>query len=150
MSTEKEIRSENFSDRLRKARKLKGWGQEQLASRLEVSTGAVGNWEIGPKLPTAENLGKIAVLLDVSTHWLLYGEEKNNPRLDVSGHRLVEPSPVYRVNEEVGAAEDDATREKCKAHFDQFLSTCKTRAQIGWVWCELLEKFPLTKFKKEE
>lgn len=77
MSTEKEIKFDNFSDRLREARKLRGWGQEMLAEKLSVSTGAVGNWEIGPKLPTAENLGKIAAVLGVSTSWLLYGEEKS-------------------------------------------------------------------------
>ena len=151
MSTEKEIKSENFSDRLRKARKLKGWGQEQLASKLDVSTGAVGHWEIGPKLPTAENLGKIAALLDVSTRWLLYGQENANLGNARSAEPIQESSPMYRVDvDTVGAPEEDATKAKCREHLDRFLASCSTRSQIGWTYCELQDKFPLNKFKREE
>ena len=150
MSTGNLIKVENFSDRLRRARKTLGLGQKELAEKLGVSSGSVGNWEVGPTLPQPDTLGKLAAALGKTPEFLLYGEEKAKVAIDSTGHRLVEPAPVYRVNEEIGGTEDQATREKCKAHFDQFLSTCKTRSQVGWVWCELLEKFPLTKFKGKD
>ena len=130
---------------------MKGWGQEQLAEKMDVSGGAVGNWESGDKPPSAKNLGKLSALLGVSTEWLVYGEEKSNSCVVPSTGALLETRPVYRVNEEASATpEDEITREKCKEHFDQFLSTCDTRSKLGWLWCELLDKFPLNKFKRKD
>ena len=54
-------------------RKERGWSQEDLAARLDVSPGSVGNWEIGPYEPHAKTLKKIAALFEVEVFYLLHG-----------------------------------------------------------------------------
>lgn len=75
MSTEIHKQTETFADRLRTARKSKALGQTELAEKIDVSKGSIGNWEIGPSQPRPETLGKLAAILEVSPAWLLYGEE---------------------------------------------------------------------------
>ena len=66
MSTAKLKKVEDaFSERLKRFRLERGWSQEDLASRLDVSPGSVGNWEIGPHVPHPKTLRKIAALFDV-------------------------------------------------------------------------------------
>jgi transcriptional regulator with XRE-family HTH domain len=92
MSTEIHNKSETFADRLRKARRAKGLGQEDLAAKLEVSSGSVGNWEIGPSLPRPKTLGKIAALLEVTPAWLLYGGGRGGFELQ-EDHAALKRSP---------------------------------------------------------
>jgi transcriptional regulator with XRE-family HTH domain len=70
---------ETFSERLKMLRKEWGWSQEDLAARMDVSPGSVGNWEIGPYEPHAKTLKKLAGLLEVDVAFLLNGEEKRAP-----------------------------------------------------------------------
>lgn len=64
-----------FAQRLRKTRKEKGFSQEQLAERLEVSRQAVSKWESELAYPEAEKLIALSQVLEVSTDYLLKGEE---------------------------------------------------------------------------
>jgi putative transcriptional regulator len=74
MSTDKLKKVEDaFSERLKMLRKERGWSQEDLAARLDVSPGSVGNWEIGPYEPHAKTLKKIAALFEVEVFYLLHG-----------------------------------------------------------------------------
>ena len=70
---------ETFSERLKMLRKERGWSQEDLATRMDVSPGSVGNWEIGPHEPHNKTLKKLATLLEVDVSFLLYGQEKRVP-----------------------------------------------------------------------
>jgi transcriptional regulator with XRE-family HTH domain len=75
MSTAKLKKVEgSFSGRLKMLRKERGWSQEDLAARLDVSPGSVGNWEMGPYEPHAKTLTKIAGLFEVDVRYLLRGE----------------------------------------------------------------------------
>lgn len=77
MSTEKLRKVEGaFSERLKALRKEHGLSQEELASKLDVSPGSVGNWEIGPSEPHPKTLKKIAGLFDVEVGYLLRGEKE--------------------------------------------------------------------------
>ena len=67
---------EAFSERLKALRKEHGLSQEELASKLEVSPGSVGNWEIGPFQPHPKTLKKIAGLFDVEVSYLLRGQRE--------------------------------------------------------------------------
>ncbi len=73
MSTTIHNKDETLAARLRSARKAKALGQTELADKIGVSGGSVGNWEIGPSQPRPETLGKLAVILEVTPTWLLYG-----------------------------------------------------------------------------
>jgi transcriptional regulator with XRE-family HTH domain len=107
VSTEKleKVRG-GFADRVIALRRAKGWGQEDLAARLDVSNGTVGFWEIGKNKAKGENLTKLAALLEVTTDYLLYGTEsaaKQSP----AWH---EPPPGYAVDDLL-AAVDRASEE---------------------------------------
>ena len=55
-----------FNNRLYELRKQKGFSQEELANRLNVSRQTVSKWELGETLPDIENLKKMAILFNFS------------------------------------------------------------------------------------
>ena len=63
-----------LSQKITYLRKQKGWSQEQLAAKLEVSRQAVYKWEAGISQPEIDKLKKIARLFDVSFDELLDDE----------------------------------------------------------------------------
>ena len=65
-------------DKLVRLRKGKGWSQEELAEKLDVSRQAVSRWENGTALPDAENLRQLSRLLGVSTDYLLNDEYESD------------------------------------------------------------------------
>jgi transcriptional regulator with XRE-family HTH domain len=60
----------NLGERIKAARLKAGFTQRALAKRLDVSAGAVGQWETGG-VPATERLANIADHLAVSLDWLL-------------------------------------------------------------------------------
>jgi transcriptional regulator with XRE-family HTH domain len=83
---------ETFSERLKKLRKERGWSQEDLAKRMDVSAGSVGNWEMGPHEPHPKTLRKLAGLFEVDVAFLLRGEREDVPRAAT----MREQPPEYR------------------------------------------------------
>ena len=55
-----------FNNKLYELRKLKGFSQEELANRLNVSRQTVSKWEIGESAPDMEKLVAISELFDIS------------------------------------------------------------------------------------
>lgn len=96
MSTEK-LRNieEAFSERLKRLRLGRGWSQEELAARLDVSPGSVGNWEMGPHTPHPKTLRKIAAQFEVDVFYLLEGEHGQGGRHAVMREK---PSEYGAVN----------------------------------------------------
>ena len=73
--------------RLASARKERGISQTDLAKILEVTRGAVGQWETGETAPSTENLAAAAIELRASFDWLATGRgekaiAKNEARPD--------------------------------------------------------------------
>lgn len=60
-----------LSEKIMNLRKEKGWSQEQLAEKLEVSRQAVSKWESGASVPDLDKIIKISNLFEVSTDYLL-------------------------------------------------------------------------------
>lgn len=60
-----------FSEKLQRLRKQRGWSQEQLAEPLGVSRQAVSKWESGGSLPDVEKLVALSELFDLSLDELL-------------------------------------------------------------------------------
>jgi transcriptional regulator with XRE-family HTH domain len=80
MSTTKLRKIEgSFSERLKMLRKERGWSQEDLAMKLEVSPGSVGNWEMGPYVPHPKTLGLLGKLFDVDVSYLVDGRIQEPP-----------------------------------------------------------------------
>lgn len=68
-------------DKLVQLRKRKGWSQEDLAEKLDVSRQAISRWENGTALPDAYNLLQLSHLYDVSTDYLLNDEYESDDDL---------------------------------------------------------------------
>ena len=65
----------DFNNRLYQLRKQKGFSQEELANRLNVSRQTVSKWEVGDSTPDMEKLIAISDLFDVSLDNLVMGKE---------------------------------------------------------------------------
>ena len=63
---------ETLADRLRRARKQKGWSQEFLARRADTSQAVIQKIENGKSL-RPRNIERIAEALDVRPAWLMFG-----------------------------------------------------------------------------
>ena len=71
-----------ISERLKNARKQKGWSQNELAMQAGVNQPIVNRVEFGEKL-TEKQGRKLAEALEVGFEWLMYGnEEKRNYPVD--------------------------------------------------------------------
>ncbi len=64
--------------RIRKQRTVRGWTQEALAERVNVSTSFIGHVERGTRKASLETLVAIANVLDVSLDYLLSGSMNNS------------------------------------------------------------------------
>lgn len=62
-------------ERIKAARKAKGYTQADVRRRLGVSNATVSEWESGKTRPRGENLYRLAKLLDVTAEWILTGKE---------------------------------------------------------------------------
>lgn len=65
---------ESIGERIRRARKTRGYTQEELSQELGVSRNAVGMMERGSIRPSEENLDKLCSKLWINKHWLLTGQ----------------------------------------------------------------------------
>ncbi|MEE0060906.1 MAG: helix-turn-helix transcriptional regulator [Acutalibacteraceae bacterium] len=72
----------DFNNRLYQLRKQKGFSQEELANRLNVSRQTISKWEIGDSTPDMEKLVAISDLFDVSLDNLVKGKEEEPQRAD--------------------------------------------------------------------
>jgi transcriptional regulator with XRE-family HTH domain len=59
-----------IGERIKSARRKTGFTQRELAKKLDVSAGAVGQWETGG-VPATDRLATLADLLGISLDWLL-------------------------------------------------------------------------------
>ncbi len=60
-----------FAIRLKELRQSHNLSQKELSEILKVSTGTVGNWEVGLREPDFQMLVKIADMFNVSCDYLL-------------------------------------------------------------------------------
>lgn len=68
-------------EKLVKLRKSKGWSQEDLAEKLNVSRQAISRWENGTALPDAENLRQLSLLFGVTADYLLNDDYESDDDL---------------------------------------------------------------------
>lgn len=72
---------QDVAERIRRARRIKGWSQARLARRLGITPGAVGHWERpGGSRPSSKHLIAIAKHLTVNHEWLATGGGAVSPR----------------------------------------------------------------------
>lgn len=73
----------DFNNRLYQLRKQKGFSQEELANRLNVSRQTISKWEVGDSTPDMEKLIAISDLFEVSLDKLVMGKEEE-PQLSAT------------------------------------------------------------------
>jgi transcriptional regulator with XRE-family HTH domain len=61
--------------RIRAKRERIGNTQAELAAKVKITTGAIGQYETGKATPRFPTLERIALALQVSTGWLLHGDD---------------------------------------------------------------------------
>ncbi len=67
-----------FRIQLKMIREEQGLSQSQLAKKLGVSQGTIGNWESGIREPNFDTISKIADYFDVSIDYLITGTQENS------------------------------------------------------------------------
>ena len=73
---------ETLGFRIARLRKEKGFTQEDIANKFNISTQAVSKWENDASSPDIMILRDLSNMLDVSIDYLLYGEEEQKVRVE--------------------------------------------------------------------
>jgi len=85
--TEEETSTDVFRERLKSARELRGYSQEELAKRARMPSSSIAHFETGRK-PSFDSLKRIAIALEITTDYLL--GRVDSPELAQEG------DPLYR------------------------------------------------------
>jgi transcriptional regulator with XRE-family HTH domain len=75
-------------ERIRAARRDRGWTQDDLAQNVGVSRSAVAQWETGRSGQVRGNMARIAQALQIDVEYLLYGTQLRAPAQAASGDEL--------------------------------------------------------------
>ena len=97
-----------FNNKLYELRKQKGFSQEELANRLNVSRQTISKWEVGESTPDMEKLVAISDLFEVSLDELVKGEE---PEPAGASEQIVK-SELYGDIKEHVLTEDNKAKAK--------------------------------------
>lgn len=65
----------NLAEKITLLRKQKGWSQEELADKMDISRQSVSKWESGQSVPELDKILKISDIFAVSTDYLLKEED---------------------------------------------------------------------------
>ena len=63
-----------LAEKLFELRKEKGWSQEKLAEKINVSRQSISKWEAGQVLPEIEKIIELSKIFQVTTDYLLLDE----------------------------------------------------------------------------
>ncbi|MBQ9468652.1 MAG: helix-turn-helix domain-containing protein [Clostridia bacterium] len=98
-----------FSVKLKEIRKEHGLTQIDLAKKLGVASGTVGNWESGKREPDYERISQIADLFNVSVDWLLGSTSREIQRIPVYG-KVAAGIPIEAIENIEDYEEIDVSR----------------------------------------
>jgi len=96
-----------FNNKLYELRKQKGFSQEELANRLNVSRQTISKWEVGDSTPDMEKLIAISELFDISLDELVL-DKASAPPPDAQP----EKSELYTDIKEKVLTEDNKKKAK--------------------------------------
>ena len=125
-----------LSEKIINLRKSRGWSQEELAERLDVSRQSVSKWESGVSNPELDKIVAMSTLFGVSTDYLLKetsDEEKSEPLRDFVRDEDDEDDESFKE-------EPLPTREIATAEAEEYLEAVKkagSRIALGILLCIL-------------
>lgn len=99
----------NFSHRVVAVRKQLGFTQQTLSDAIGIHVQQVKRYEAGTSLPTADALKRLAVVLHVTSDFLLFEPDEREPEDDM------------KLRFEAVAAMSDEDREVIKAVLDAMI-----------------------------
>lgn len=67
-----------FNERILDLRKKKGWSQEELGYKLDVSRQTISKWEAGQTTPELEKLRNLAKIFEISVDELISEDAEND------------------------------------------------------------------------
>ena len=83
-----------LADRIIILRKKKGWSQEELAYKMNISRQAVSKWESDQSVPDIEKILQLSELFGVTTDYLLKDETEQKEDLEHVSETLVNSSEI--------------------------------------------------------
>lgn len=90
-----------FNNKLYSLRKQKGFSQEELANRLNVSRQTISKWEVGESTPDMEKLVAISDLFEVSLDELVLDKTPEEPVKAESSEQIVRSEFYSDIKENV-------------------------------------------------
>lgn len=86
-----------LGEKIQELRRRGGMSQDELAEKLDVSRQAVSKWERDEAIPETEKIVRIAQVFQVSTDYLLLGQEEAAPSVAAAAPTSTEPSTGQQV-----------------------------------------------------
>ena len=136
-----------LAEKIMELRKSRGWSQEELAERLDVSRQSVSKWESGASMPELDKIVAMSTLFGVSTDYLLKdaSEQANEPIRDFArkgedDEEDDEDDEDEAIFEEIVEEEPLPTREVSAEEASVYLDTAKKsgrRIALGVLLCIL-------------
>jgi transcriptional regulator with XRE-family HTH domain len=89
--------------RIKEARDRADMSQNELARLLDITGGAVGQWELGITIPRAQTINRLSEIFGVSPDWLLgkEGRKTDAVRTDPEEHVLQLFGKLSDVEQEI-------------------------------------------------
>jgi transcriptional regulator with XRE-family HTH domain len=119
-----------IGDRIRSARKDKGWTQSQLSELVATSLKTLSAYEVGRNEPDLESLDKIAKAMDLTIEDLLsYDISPNMDRMQKEAKLLYDRIPTSIQNEiwfSIGGPAVDLLEDEANFRDDPILYTKET------------------------
>lgn len=126
-----------LSEKIINLRKSRGWSQEELAERLDVSRQSVSKWESGISTPELDKIVAMSTLFGVSTDYLL--KDVSHPEND-STKASADVEEDWEEVEEIIEEEQLPTRGVSAVMADEYLAAVKKagpRIAFGVLLCIL-------------
>ena len=127
-----------LSEKIINLRKSRGWSQEELAERLDVSRQSVSKWESGVSNPELDKIVAMSTLFGVSTDYLL--KEVSDDEKSKSIRDFVRDDEDEEEKAETVAKESLPTKVISTAECEDYLAAVRkagSRIAIGVLLCIL-------------
>lgn len=116
-----------LAERLKRARKAKGFSQQKLAEVADVALRSIASWESGDNEPQGQNLRKLCEVLQVNLEYF-FGD------LAAPG----DPSSYAKETAQSGLA------QRILEYIQRVIAACKGNPdRLAWTYIELTKRFPI-------
>lgn len=78
----------NIGERIYELRRKNSMSQEDLAEKMNVSHQSISKWESSQSVPEVERIVQLSNIFNVSTDWILKGENSKNKKSQSNKNNL--------------------------------------------------------------